>query len=232
MLVCMPSFPCKTCGSQFELPDAVLARYPGWTPRQCRPCKDGPGTAASSGTSASSAKAPRAAGRPGGNRATATATSRLLPAEILERYTLGPTSGVFTDGGASPNPGPGGWGVVWVDNDAVLGERHGHDPDTTNNRMELTALWEALKLVPSGTPVTVHSDSELVVKTFNEWARTWKRNGWKRKTGAIKNLDLVQVIHAEIEKRPEVSLVWVPAHSGWRWNEYADALAGNWTRKN
>ena len=69
--------------------------------------------------------------------------------------------------------------------------------------MELTALWEALKLVPAGTPVTVHADSELVVNTFTKWANSWKRNGWKRKTGPIKNLDLVQAIHEVIDKRPE-----------------------------
>ena len=144
---------------------------------------------------------------------------------------MGPDTGVFTDGGATPNPGPGGWGVVWVEQGVIRGERHGHDPDTTNNRMELTALWEALKLVPAGTPVTVHADSELVVNTFTKWANSWKRNGWKRKTGPIKNLDLVQAIHEVIEKRPEVSLIWVPAHAGWRWNEYADSLAGAWSRK-
>jgi ribonuclease HI len=219
----MPQFTCQACGAEFSLSEAVLAKFPGWQPRQCMACKNAakPGTGSRAGRPARKAT----------SRPTATATELLEPGEILKRYTLGPTSGVFTDGGAMPNPGPGGWGVVWVEDDVVLGERHGHDPDTTNNRMELTALWEALKLVPAGTPVTVHSDSELVVNTFTKWASSWKRNGWKRKTGAIKNLDLVQEIHEAISKRPEVSLIWVPAHAGWRWNEYADALAGNWARK-
>jgi ribonuclease HI len=214
----MPSFTCQACGSPFELADAVLAKYPGWTPRQCRACRD-------AGKGAAPAVARKATQRP-----TVTATQSLQPAEVLERFTLGPKTGVFTDGGATPNPGPGGWGAVWVEDDVIRAESHGHDPDTTNNRMELTALWEALKLVPPGTPVTVHADSELVVNTFTKWAASWKRNGWKRKTGPIKNLDLVQEIHAVLEKRPEVGLIWVPAHAGWRWNEYADALAGAWAR--
>ncbi len=208
----MSTFTCQACGAAFELPPAVLAKYPGWVPRTCRSCR-GP--------------APSKAARP----ASGTASRDYTPAEVLARFTAGPTTGVFTDGGASPNPGPGGWGVVWVENDVILGEASGHDPDTTNNRMELTALAGALRLVPRGTPVTVHADSELVVKTFTEWAATWERNGWRRKTGAIKNLDLVKPLHAEMLARPEVRLTWVPAHAGWRWNEYADALAGAWNRR-
>ena len=172
-------------------------------------------------------------GRPGAAKRAApsvTATTVLAPEEVLARFHDGPKTGIFTDGGANPNPGPGGWGVAWVEDDVLRAERHGHDPDTTNNRMELTALWEALKLVPRGTPVTVHADSELVVNTFTKWAASWKRNGWKRKGGPLKNLDLVQPIHEELVLRPEVSLQWVPAHAGWRWNEYSDALASLWSR--
>ena len=210
------------------MPEAVLAKYPGWTPRECRTCR---------------AVAPaRPAGAEGARRSTGarraasvgahslTASHRFTPQEVLDRYTDGPVTGVFTDGGASPNPGPGGWGFVWVEDDVIRAERSGHHPETTNNRMELTALAEALRVVPRGTPVTVHADSELVVHTFMRWAVTWASNGWKRKGGPLKNLDLVQPIHAEMISRPEVSLVWVPAHAGWRWNEYADALAGAWNR--
>ena len=102
---------------------------------------------------------------------------------VLERYTAGPKSGVFTDGSCEGNPGPGGWGFVWVEDDAIVAQKSGRDPGTTNNRMELTALIEAFRALPSDAAVTVYSDSELCVKTVNEWAAGWERRGWRRKTG-------------------------------------------------
>ncbi len=149
---------------------------------------------------------------------------------VLAENTAGPTSGLFTDGGARPNPGPGGWGVVYVQNNQILAQRCGYDPDTTNNRMELTALIEAYGLLPQDARVTIHSDSNLCVQTVNEWAASWKRRGWKKKDGEIKNLDLVQKLYARAEEHPHVTLIWVKAHNGWRWNEYTDALASAWTR--
>ncbi|MCB0330828.1 MAG: ribonuclease HI [Bdellovibrionales bacterium] len=150
--------------------------------------------------------------------------------EVLQRYKDGPQTGVFTDGGASPNPGPGGWGVVHVIDGEVQNQLHGHDPDTTNNRMELTALINAMKLLPVDANVTVYSDSDLCVKTINEWAKGWKARGWKRKSGPIKNLELVQELYALAEERPGITLKWIKAHDGSRWNEYADALATAWMR--
>lgn len=132
---------------------------------------------------------------------------------------------MFTDGSAVPNPGPGGWGVVWVVDDEVVAERAGRAADTTNNRMELMALIEAVKLVPEGTTATLYSDSNLAVRTINEWAAGWKRRGWKRKTGPVENLDLVRELHELVEQRPELELQWIKAHAGHRWNEYADRLA-------
>ena len=140
----------------------------------------------------------------------------------------GPATGVFTDGGASPNPGPGGWGAVHVVDDEIVAEAYGHEDHTTNNRMELTALLHALELVPVGTPATVYSDSNLAVRTINEWAAGWKRRGWRRKTGPVENLDLVEAVYEGFRARPELELVWVKAHAGIRWNEYADALANRW----
>jgi ribonuclease HI len=137
-------------------------------------------------------------------------------------------TGIFTDGGASPNPGPGGWGAVYVVDGAIVAERHGHDPDTTNNRMELTALIEGAALVPEGTPTTVYSDSNLAVRTINEWAAGWEKRGWKRKTGPVENLDLVQRAYRTYRKRPDLTLQWVKGHAGVRWNEYADELANRW----
>ena len=139
-----------------------------------------------------------------------------------------PLTGVFTDGGASPNPGPGGWGAVYVIDDVVIAEAHGHDPATTNNRMELTALVAALELVPPGTPTIVYSDSNLAVRTVNEWAAGWESRGWKRKTGPVENLDLVKIVYAGFRRRPELTLRWIKAHVGFKWNEYADQLANRW----
>ncbi len=139
--------------------------------------------------------------------------------------TSDPTTGVFTDGSAVPNPGPGGWAAVLVVDDEVVAEDFGADPDTTNNRMELTALIHAIELVPEGTAMTVYSDSHLAVQTITEWAEGWKRRGWKRKTGPVENLDLVQQAYEAYRRRPELRLEWIKAHAGFRWNEYADELA-------
>lgn len=145
--------------------------------------------------------------------------------EVLARYSAGPKSGVFTDGSCEGNPGPGGWGYVWVEDGEIVAEDCGHDPDTTNNRMELTALIHAFRALPDDATVTVHSDSQLCVKTVNEWAAGWERRGWKRKTGPIANLELVKELYAQALAHPNVTLQWIKAHDGSRWNEYADALA-------
>lgn len=139
-----------------------------------------------------------------------------------------PQTGVFTDGGCTPNPGPGGWGAVYVVDGEIIEEAFGHDPDTTNNRMELTALIEGARLVPDDTPVTVYSDSNLAVRTINEWAAGWEKRGWKRKTGPVENLDLVRRSFTIYRKRPELELQWIKAHVGHTWNEYADRLANRW----
>jgi ribonuclease HI len=135
---------------------------------------------------------------------------------------------VYTDGGCEPNPGPGGWAAVWVRDEQVVEERSGHDPDTTNNRMELLALIEAVKMLPEGTTATIFSDSNLAVQTINEWAQGWKARGWKRKTGPVQNLDLVQELYELFESRPELTLEWIKAHAGHRWNERADELTRAW----
>ncbi len=139
-----------------------------------------------------------------------------------------PTDGVFTDGGASPNPGPGGWGAVYVIGGEIVGELFGHDPATTNNRMELTALIEGARLVPDGTAATVWSDSNLAVQTINQWAAGWEKRGWKRKTGPVENVDLVRTAYGIYRRRPELTLRWIKAHVGHTWNEYADGLANRW----
>ena len=155
----------------------------------------------------------------------------LTPEEVLERHSRGPKSGVFTDGSCDNNPGPGGWGFVWVEEDRILEEHCGEAPDTTNNRMELQALIEAYKAMGEDTAVSVYSDSQLCVRTVNEWAAGWKKRGWKRKTGPIKNLELVQELYALAGSHPNVKLEWIRAHDGSKWNEYADALATTYLRE-
>jgi ribonuclease HI len=209
----VPKFICQTCGTAFTLPPSVLDRYPGWTPRQCRACRD--------------------EGRSGGGgtrRRTATASRILTVADVLDRYHDGPLTGVFTDGASVPNPGPGGWGAVYVRDDEIVDEAYGHDEDTTNNRMELTALIRGIGLVPEGVETTIYSDSKLVVQTMNEWAAGWERRGWKRKSGPISNLDLVQEGYRLLRRRNELTVAWLAAHAGNRWNEYADALSTAWRR--
>ena len=230
-------FTCATCGDDFSLPADVLARYPGWTPRQCRACRSEPAgrppssSAARRGAAGSTRSAARSragGGSAGGARAR---EEDLTLAEVLERYTQGPDEGVFTDGAADPNPGPGGWGAVYVVDGEVVASDRGHDPDTTNNRMELTALIAGYDLVPEDTPAMVYSDSNLCVRTINEWAPKWAANGWRRKTGPIKNLDLVKELYRKARARPELRLVWIRAHAGSRWNEYADSLATAYRRE-
>jgi ribonuclease HI len=96
--------------------------------------------------------------------------------------------------------------------------------------MELTALLEGCKLVPLGERATVWTDSQLCVNTITKWAAGWKANGWKRKAGSIKNLDLVNRLYEVFQSRPELELRWIQAHAGNRWNEYADSLATAYRR--
>lgn len=220
----MPSFTCTTCDASFEVPEKALAKYPGWTPRFCRehsPKKSA--TRARGGARSSGRRGGRSTG--GGSR-----EENLTLAQVLATYTDGPTSGVFTDGSAVPNPGPGGWGVVWVENGEVREQRHGQAADTTNNRMELTALIEAFRMLPADSETTVLTDSRLCVDTITKWAPNWKKKGWTKKGGPIKNLELVQELFALAGERPGCTLSWIAAHAGNRWNEYADSLATAWMR--
>ena len=96
--------------------------------------------------------------------------------------------------------------------------------------MELTALIEAFKLLPLDSQETVHTDSRLCVDTITKWAPNWKKKGWKKKSGEIKNLELIQELLELFEARPGAKIEWIAAHSGNRWNEYADSLATAWMR--
>jgi ribonuclease HI len=119
---------------------------------------------------------------------------------------------------------------VWVDDDAVVAERWGTDPATTNNRMELTGLIEAYRALPNDARVTIYCDSQLCVNTINVWAAAWERRGWRRKEGAIKNLDLVREAYDLARAHAGTRLQWIRSHDGSRWNEYVDALAASYLR--
>ena len=215
---------CEECGTSFEVPASTREKYPGWTPPKCGDCfRGGRG---SSGRGSARART----GSSGSSGSRRGVEDHLTIAEVLERHTDGPSSGVFTDGSAMPNPGPGGWGAVYVVDGDVVAQEHGHEPDTTNNRMELRAIIEGIRLVPQGRGAVLHTDSRLAVDTLTQWAAGWERRGWKRRTGPVENLDLVKEAYALVTERPEIELRWVKAHAGNRWNEYADALATAWAR--
>ena len=104
-------------------------------------------------------------------------TRQMTPDEVLETQFGGPDTGIFTDGSCDPNPGPGGWGWVWVEKGEILDQGHGRERATTNNRMELQALIEALQTLPGDRDLEVYSDSQLCVNTINEWAQGWEKRG-------------------------------------------------------
>lgn len=213
---------CEQCGRTFEVPASTQESYPGWTPPKCGDCFRGGGQ-----RTRGSGRASSGGTRP---RATAGREEHLGIVEVLERYHDGPTDGVFTDGSAIPNPGPGGWGAVYVVDGDVVAQDHGHAPDTTNNRMELQAIIEGIRLVPSTRAATLYTDSRLAVDTLTTWAAGWEKRGWRRRTGPVENLDLVKEAYGLVRSRPQITIKWVKAHAGNRWNEYADALATAWAR--
>ena len=131
---------------------------------------------------------------------------------------------IFTDGACSGNPGPGGWGVVlrWR---GVEKELFGGEPETTNNRMELTAALRGLEALKRRTTVRLYTDSEYVKKGITEWIHGWKARGWKTAAKEpVKNADLWQALDAA-RAAHDVSFHWVRGHAGHPENERADELA-------
>ncbi|QBI21707.1 ribonuclease HI [Egibacter rhizosphaerae] len=216
---------CTDCGASFTLPDRVVAQYPNWRPARCRRCH-GRRAGGSGGADPKGAPSKQGGARRRGGSREADRTT----AEVLEHFDEGPDTGVFTDGAADPNPGPGGWGAVYVLEGEIVDEACGSEAHTTNNRMELTALIAGYDLVPPGEAVTVFTDSRLAVDTITKWAPGWKARGWRRKNGEVENLDLVKALYERATARPEIELRWIRGHAGSRWNEYADALATAYRR--
>lgn len=131
---------------------------------------------------------------------------------------------IWTDGGCKPNPGPGGWGALLVCRGQEK-ELLGGDPETTNNRMELTAAAEALEALKRPCIVTLHTDSEYLRNGITRWHTGWVRRKWRNAAGdPVANMDLWQRI-LEAAKPHEIDWLWVKGHSGDENNERVDQLA-------
>lgn len=131
---------------------------------------------------------------------------------------------IYTDGGCNPNPGVGGWGLVVYQDGQEVWTDCGGEMETTNNRMELTAIIKALELA-ADRHCFIYTDSQLCVNTLTKWAAAWQKRGWcKGDGGEVKNLDLVKVAF-KLVQQSSAKMVWVKGHAGNRGNERADCLA-------
>jgi ribonuclease HI len=131
---------------------------------------------------------------------------------------------IYTDGACKGNPGPGGWGVV-LRTSAHLKELYGGEPNTTNNRMELTAVIKGLEALSRPSKVKLSTDSQYVQKGISIWIHDWKRRGWRTADKKpVKNIDLWQQLDAHAA-RHEIQWLWVKGHAGHPENERADELA-------
>ena len=131
---------------------------------------------------------------------------------------------IFTDGACKGNPGTGGWGALLISGGNEK-ELFGGERNTTNNRMELLAVIEALKVLKKPCEVTVHTDSQYVQKGISEWIHGWKARGWKTAAKApVKNVDLWQALDAA-QAQHQMQWRWIKGHAGHVGNERADQLA-------
>lgn len=136
---------------------------------------------------------------------------------------------IYTDGGCSGNPGPGGWGVVVIQGESET-KLSGGEQSTTNNRMELTAAISALNFVQQNcdyknSSVTVFSDSQYVKNGITVWIKSWKAKGWKTANKQpVKNVDLWTQLDSLAAAFPALEWNWVKGHAGVKYNEICDAL--------
>ncbi|MDR1972629.1 MAG: ribonuclease HI [Treponema sp.] len=141
---------------------------------------------------------------------------------------------IYTDGGCSGNPGPGGWAYVILAGDsasppALIAEKWGAQAGATNNRMELTAVISALEALPAlgmedPGRITVYTDSQYVQKGISQWIHTWKRNNWRTSGKApVKNQDLWQRLD-RLTGRYSLTWAWVRGHAGNEMNERCDRM--------
>ena len=129
---------------------------------------------------------------------------------------------IYTDGGCSGNPGPGGWGAL-LSYKGKEKELSGYEPETTNNRMELMAVIEALNSLKRACDVIIYTDSKYVLQGATEWMKGWKAKNWTKK-GGLKNVDLWQELDSAMQ-RHSLQWEWVKGHSGNAGNDRADQLA-------
>jgi ribonuclease HI len=131
---------------------------------------------------------------------------------------------IWTDGGCKPNPGPGGWSAILRFRGAIR-ELSGAEPDTTNNRMELTAAAEALEALKRPCTIILHTDSEYLKNGITRWHTGWVRKNWRTANGdPVKNMDLWRRI-LDAAKVHVIDWRWVRGHSGNPMNDRADQLA-------
>ena len=127
----------------------------------------------------------------------------------------------YTDGSCEPNPGKGGYAVI-----RDMQVRHlGGEDNSTNIRMEGFAIIAALTDA-AGEPCEIYTDSEFWINVITKWSITWEKNGWKKKGGEIKNLDIVQVV-CPIYRQSKARLIWVRGHA----NDPGNELADEWANK-
>jgi len=138
--------------------------------------------------------------------------------------TAAPAVHIYTDGACKGNPGPGGWGALLKYNGEER-EMFGGEASTTNNRMEMMAVIEALRALKRPSNVILHTDSTYVMKGITEWIHGWKARGWRTAAKEpVKNVDLWKALDTEVA-RHHIEWKWVKGHSGHDGNERADALA-------
>ena len=132
---------------------------------------------------------------------------------------------IFTDGACSGNPGPGGWGALLRHKETEK-ELSGGEAETTNNRMELTAVIEALRALKTACDITLYTDSRYVMDGVTKWLPNWKKNNWKtaNKKSPVKNIDLWQTLD-ELLGKHQIQWIWVKGHAGHPENERVDTLA-------
>ena len=140
---------------------------------------------------------------------------------------------IYTDGACEGNPGPGAWSSVMLFNGSRK-EMTGYAPYTTNNKMELSAPLAALRsLKETSRPysINVYSDSQYLIKGMNEWLAKWKKNGWRSKSGQVKNKELWEALD-KMNRIHEIKWIWVKGHASSEHNNRCDFLAKEQIRIN
>ncbi|RAI44797.1 ribonuclease HI [Rhodoplanes roseus] len=140
--------------------------------------------------------------------------------------TTNTSTTAFADGSCLGNPGPGGWACIITDPTGTTRTLSGGEPDTTNNRMELTAATTALGAMADDAPAVLFLDSEYVVRGAREWRPQWERRGWRNANRKpVANADLWRALFALVDARPLVELRWLRGHAGDAGNEAVDRIA-------